>query len=66
MTYQGFRSVMRDDGVPIDTRGAVMDSCPGPIPKATLPRITALLAVNWFCAMRDRKGLVGSTKEVLK
>ncbi len=66
MVYQGMRSVMREDGAGLDTRAAVMDSCPGPIPKATVPRITALLVVNWICALRDKKGLKGSTEEVLK
>ncbi len=65
MAHQGMRAVMRSDGVSLDTRGTIMDSCPGPIPEATIPRITILLAVQWICALRDQKGFKGSTKEVM-
>jgi len=66
MTYQGMRAVMRDDGFGINTRGMVLDSCPGPIPKITLPRVSALLLVNWFCAVRDGMTQKEALGEVLK
>merc|ERR1712108_45356 len=37
----------------LDVRGVVWDSCPGPRPEITVPRVAALLAVNWYCARKD-------------
>ena len=38
----------------INIRGVVWDSCCGPRPEITLPRVAALLVVNWFCCRRDK------------
>merc|ERR1712032_475980 len=37
----------------LDVRGVIWDSCPGPRPEITIPRVAALLAVNWYCARKD-------------
>ena len=38
----------------INIRGVVWDSCCGPRPEITIPRVAALLVVNWFCCRRDK------------
>ena len=38
----------------INIRGVVWDSCCGPRPEITVPRVAALLFVNWFCCRRDK------------
>jgi hypothetical protein len=53
MCYQGVHKIAAERGLSLDIRGSVMDSCPGPRPKVTLPRVMALTLVNWFCSMRD-------------
>ena len=30
------------------------DSCPGPRPEITVPRVAALMLVNYFCCRRDK------------
>lgn len=51
MCYQGLDLSTR--AARLDIRGVVWDSCPGPRPEITIPRVAALLAVNWFCARKD-------------
>jgi len=51
MCYQGMDIATKSSR--LDIRGVVWDSCPGPRPEITLPRVAALLAVNWFCARKD-------------
>jgi len=50
MCYQGLQLATRGK---LDVRGVVWDSCPGPRPEITVPRVAALLAVNWYCARKD-------------
>merc|ERR1711971_482618 len=50
MCYQGLQLATRGK---LDVRGVVWDSCPGPRPEITIPRVAALLAVNWYCARKD-------------
>lgn len=38
----------------IRIRGVVWDSCPGPRPEITVPRVAALMLVNYFCCRRDK------------
>ena len=38
----------------IRIRGVVWDSCPGPRPEITAPRVAALMLVNYFCCRRDK------------
>ena len=38
----------------IQIRGVVWDSCPGPRPEITVPRVAALMLVNYFCCRRDK------------
>ena len=38
----------------INIRGVVWDSCCGPRAEITVPRVAALLVVNWFCCRRDK------------
>ena len=66
MVYQGVQKVSREEGVPLDVRGHVMDSCPGPRPKATLPRTIVFGVVNWMCYVRDGMGLWPSAKETMR
>jgi len=58
MCYQGLDLATR--GSRLDIRGVVWDSCPGPYPEITLPRVAAFLAINWFCARRDGENLEGA------
>jgi len=65
MAYQGLTLAT---GSALDVRGVVWDSCPGPRPKITVPRVTALLIVNWFCARQDglsRGGALHSSYRLL-
>jgi len=62
MVYQAVNKVCREDGVNLDVRGHIMDSCPGPRPKATLPRTIVFAIVNWISAKRDGMGLWDATK----
>ena len=65
MAYQGIQKASQEDGIPLDIRGHVMDSCPGPRPKATLPRTIVLGFVNWACAIRDGMGLLPAFKDTM-
>ena len=38
MVYQGIDKVVREEGIKLDIKGHVMDSCPGPRPEITLGR----------------------------
>jgi len=51
MCYQGLDLATRSSR--LDIRGVVWDSSPGPRPEITIPRVAALLAVNWFCVRKD-------------
>ena len=62
MVYQAVNKVCKEDGVRLDVRGHIMDSCPGPRPKATLPRSIVFGIVNWITAKRDGMGLWYATK----
>ena len=53
MAYQGVDKVCREARRNLDIKGSILDSCPGPRPKASLPRYAALMAVNYFCSRRD-------------
>ncbi len=53
MVYQGIDKVCREDGLRLDIRGAIMDSCPGRRPNVNLFNILALLAVNYISVRRD-------------
>ena len=56
MVYQGIDKVAREEGVKLDVRGHVMDSCPGPRPEITVGRCIAVPAVNYICSRRDGMG----------
>jgi len=58
LCYQGLSLALARQGAELDIRGVVWDSCPGPCPEVTLPRIMAILIVNWVCCMRDGTGAV--------
>jgi len=57
MCYQGLQLATRGA---LDVRGVVWDSCCGPIPEITAPRVAALLAVNYFCARGDGADISGA------
>ena len=38
MVYQGIDKVAREEGMNLDVKGHVMDSCPGPRPEITVGR----------------------------
>jgi hypothetical protein len=62
MCYQGMDVVRRQSSKMkrMNICGVVWDSCCGPRPEMTLTRVMALLAVNWFCCMRDGMGMTKS------
>ena len=62
MCYQGMDSASKQSSKMkrLNIRGVVWDSCPGPRPEVTLPRVMALLIVNWMCCLRDRMGMMQS------
>jgi hypothetical protein len=66
MVYQGVNKVMKDEGVKLDICGHVLDSCPGPRPKATLPRTIVLGFVNYGCAIRDGMGPIEALKNTYR
>ena len=41
MVYQGIDKVVREEGITLNIKGHVMDSCPGPRPEITLGRCDA-------------------------
>merc|ERR1711974_300853 len=51
MCYQGLQLATRGK---LDVRGVVWDSCPGPRPEITVPRVAALLAVSSYRLLIDR------------
>lgn len=54
MAYQGIDKAVRDDAsMALDVRGNIMDSCPGPKPKMSLPRVAVLTTVHYVCGRRD-------------
>jgi len=62
MCYQGMDVVRRRSSKmkSMDVRGVIWDSSCGPRPQITVPRVLALLVVNWFCSMRDGIGMAKS------
>ena len=57
MVYQGIDKVCTEAKRNLDIRGNIMDSCPGPRPKVSLPRYAALALVNYLCSRRDGQGM---------
>ena len=53
MVKQGLDVVLDNEGKTLDIRGCILDSCPGQRPKLTVPKLMALLIVNWVCGFRD-------------
>ena len=53
MVHQGLDIALRQQGVSLDVKGMVLDSCPGERPRWTMAKATALLIVYWVCARRD-------------
>ena len=53
MVRQGLDVVLKSEGKSLDIRGCILDSCPGQRPKLTVPKLMALLIVNWVCGFRD-------------
>jgi len=60
MCYQGMEVARKQSSKVkgINIRGVVWDSCCGPRPEVTVPRVIALLIVNWMCCLRDQMGLM--------
>ena len=47
--YQGIDKVVREEGIELDIKGHVMDSCPGPRPEITLGRCDMYYSrVHWI------------------
>ena len=53
MVYQGINKVCTESKKSLNIRGNILDSCPGPRPKASLPRYAALVLINYVCSRRD-------------
>lgn len=66
MCYQGLDHVLQKHEEQLDIKGVVWDSCPGPRPEMTLPRVAALIAVNMFCCLRDGLSFGGSILNTYK
>ena len=53
MVNQGLHIVLEEEEKSLDIRGCILDSCPGQRPQLTIPKLIALLIVNWVCGFRD-------------
>ena len=63
MSYQGLSAALADLGnIKMDIRGVVWDSCMAPYPQVTLPRVMALLIVNYVCCKRDGMSTLSTVK----
>ena len=47
---------------PLNPRGLVWDSCPGPRPHVTIPKGLVLCLINWLSRMRDGMSLVEAVR----
>ena len=47
---------------PLNPRGLVWDSCPGPRPRVTIPKGLVLCIINWLSRMRDGMSLVEAVR----
>ena len=47
---------------PLNPRGLVWDSCPGPRPHVTIPKGLVLCIINWLSRMRDGMSLVEAVR----
>merc|ERR1719411_1792739 len=53
MSFQGLTIASALQGSPLNPRGLVWDSCPGPRPHVTIPKGLVLCVINWLSRMRD-------------
>ena len=63
MVHQGLEIVSKSRNQKLKIVGAILDSCPGPIPKVSLPRILAIGIVNWICCRKDGLDFAGCVRE---
>jgi len=60
MCYQGMDIASTQSKKLLNVKGVLWDSCPGPYPEVTLPRVVAFLIVNWMCCYKDNMGITQS------
>jgi len=53
LSFQGLSIAASFAGSDFKPAGIIWDSCPGPRPHVTMPRMVVLTAINWLARMRD-------------
>ena len=66
MVHQGLEMASKSRNQKLKIVGAVLDSCPGPIPNLSFPRVLAIAVVNWICCRKNGLDFAGCVRETLR